>query len=128
MNTRIKELRKILKLTQEDFGSRVGVKGNTIGNYELSLRNPSDAVIHSICKEFNVNEDWLRFGKGDMFLPFKGEVAETLAQLLEVSNPFYDLILDMMVSFNELDDKGKQVICDYTSILAERIAKRKKGR
>lgn len=126
MNTRIKELRKTLKLTQEDFGSRVGVKGNTIGNYELSLRNPSDAVIRSICREFNVNEDWLRFGKGDMFLPFKDEVAETLAQLLEVSNPFYDLILDMMVSFNELDDKGKQAICDYTTLLAERMAKRKK--
>lgn len=126
MNTRIKELRKTLKLTQEDFGSRVGVKGNTIGNYELSLRNPSDVVIRSICREFNVNEDWLRFGKGDMFLPFKDEVAETLAQLLEVSNPFYDLILDMMVSFNELDDKGKQAICDYTALLAERMAKRKK--
>ena len=126
LNTRIKELRKALKLTQEDFGSRVGVKGNTIGNYELSLRNPSEAVIHSICREFNVNENWLRTGKGDMFLPFEDEIAETLSQLLEVTNPFYDLILDMMVSFNQLDDKGKQAICDYTALLAKRMEKRKK--
>lgn len=126
LNARIKELRKTLKLTQEEFGSRVGVKGNTIGNYELSLRNPSDAIIHSMCREFNVNEDWLRYGKGEMFLPPEDEVAEMVSQLLEVSNPFYDLILDMMASFNELDDKGKQAICDYTALLAERMAKRKK--
>ena len=126
LNARIKELRKTLKLTQEEVGSRVGVKGNTVGNYELSLRNPSDAIIHSMCREFNVNEDWLRHGKGEMFLPPEDEVAEMVSQLLEVSNPFYDLILDMMVSFNELDDKGKQAICDYTDLLAKRMTKRKK--
>lgn len=67
MKERIKELRRILKLNQADFGSRVGVKGNTIGNYELGLRNPSEAVIFSICREFNINETWLRTGEGEMF-------------------------------------------------------------
>lgn len=67
MKERIKELRKMLKLNQADFGSRVGVKGNTIGNYELGLRNPSEAVIFSICREFNVNESWLRTGTGEIF-------------------------------------------------------------
>lgn len=67
MKERIKELRRVLKLNQTDFGSRVGVKGNTIGNYELGLRNPSEAVIFSICREFNVNETWLRSGNGNMF-------------------------------------------------------------
>lgn len=67
MNKRIKQLRKELHLSQADFGSKVGVKGNTIGNYEVGLRNPSDAVIFSICREFNVNEEWLRNGTGEMF-------------------------------------------------------------
>lgn len=68
MNTRIKELRKSLKLTQADFGARVGIKGNTITNYETGIRTPSDAVILSICREFGVSESWLRYGTGEMFV------------------------------------------------------------
>lgn len=65
MNTRIKEIRKSKGLTQTDFGKKIGVKGNTITNYETGLRNPSDAIIKAICREFNVNELWLRTGKGE---------------------------------------------------------------
>ena len=48
MNNRIKELRKTVKLTQIEFGSRIGVKGNTVTGYENGLRSPSDAVIMCI--------------------------------------------------------------------------------
>lgn len=126
MNTRLHHLRKTLKLSQEDFGKRLGVTGASISRLEKGERNITEQMILSICREFNVNEKWLRHNEGEMFLPFEDEVAEIVSQLLEVSNPFYDLILDMMVSFNELDNKGKQAICDYTALLAERMAKRKK--
>lgn len=67
MQTRIKDLRKSLGLTQIEFGERIGVKGNTVTGYETGLRTPSDAVILSICREFSVNEAWLRTGEGEMF-------------------------------------------------------------
>lgn len=124
MNERIKLLRKTLKLTQQEFADKLNIKRGAVANYEVGRNQPIDAVISLICKTYNVNEDWLKSGEGDMFLPFEDEVAEMVSQLLEVSNPFYDLILDMMVSFNELDDKGKQAICNYTTLLADRLADR----
>ena len=68
MKDRIKKIRKESGLTQVDFGERIGVKGNTITNYENGLRTPTDAVILSICREFDVNEEWLRNGTGEMFV------------------------------------------------------------
>lgn len=68
MKDRIKKLRKELNLTQNQFGEKIGVKGNTITNYETGLRTPTDTVINNICKTFNVNEHWLRDGTGEMFL------------------------------------------------------------
>ena len=68
MNTRIKKIREALNLTQDAFGKRIGSARNTIANYETGNRTPSNAVFTSICKEFNVNETWLRTGEGEMFL------------------------------------------------------------
>lgn len=69
MNSRLKKLRKTLKLTQTEFGERLGVKGNTITGYENGTRTPSDAIVKAICREFGVNELWLRYGEegGEMY-------------------------------------------------------------
>lgn len=69
MNDRLKKLRKALDLTQQEFADRIGVKRNSLANYETGRNTPIDAIIVSICREFNVNEEWLRTGAGDMFLP-----------------------------------------------------------
>lgn len=64
MNERIRQLRKDLKLTQTEFGNRLGIKQTTVAGYETGGRVPIDAVISLICREFNVNENWLRTGEG----------------------------------------------------------------
>lgn len=68
MNERIKELRKALGLTQQEFADRIKVKRNTVATYEMGRSTPSDAAISLICREFNVNENWLRTGEGQMFI------------------------------------------------------------
>lgn len=85
MNERIKELRNKLNLTQDAFAKQIGVKRNTIGNYETGNRNPSDAIIFSICREFNVNEDWLRNAQGDMFIQLdkEDEITKWLGSLMK---------------------------------------------
>ena len=64
MNERIKALRKRLGLTQQAFADRLKIARGNIGAYEVGKNAPSDAVISLICKEFNVNEIWLRTGEG----------------------------------------------------------------
>ena len=66
MEQRIRTVRKSHHLTQTEFGARIGVKGNTVTGYETGLRTPSDAIILSICREFDISEHWLRTGEGDM--------------------------------------------------------------
>ncbi len=66
MNTRIKEIREKEGLTQEEFGKKIGAARNTIANYETGNRKPSNAVITSICREFGINDEWLRTGQGEM--------------------------------------------------------------
>ena len=67
MGERIKELRKFLGLTQQEFSEKIGVKRNTVAQYEMGRNPPIDTVITLICREYNVNETWLRTGEGEMF-------------------------------------------------------------
>lgn len=67
MHERIKQLRKQLKINQSEFGSRIGISRDTIANIEGNRIEIKDIYVLSICKEFNVNEDWLRTGEGEMF-------------------------------------------------------------
>ena len=68
MNERIKALRKALDLTQQEFADKMKVKRNTVATYELGRSVPSDSAIALICREFDVNETWLRTGEGEMFV------------------------------------------------------------
>lgn len=73
MKDRIKALRKTLSLNQTDFGSKIGVKQSAVAAYESGSRTPLDSVIVSICREFGVNEHWLRTGQGEMLVQLSRE-------------------------------------------------------
>lgn len=80
MNKRLRELRKSLKLTQQDFGSKIGLSNASIGNIENGIINLTDRNVSLICSTYNVNESWLRDGKGEMFNPMTED--EELSYLL----------------------------------------------
>ena len=77
---RIKKIRREFDLTQEAFASRIGSVQNTITGYESGRRNPSAPVISLICREFGINEEWLRDGIGDMLIPDPDNELEALVQ------------------------------------------------
>ena len=68
MHDRIKEVRAVLGLSQQEFADRIGIKRGTVANYEVGRNEPIDAIISLICREFGVSEHWLRTGEGDMFI------------------------------------------------------------
>ena len=82
MHERLKKLRKALDLTQQKFADKIGMKQNTIAQYEIGRTVPSDAIIFSICREFNVNEEWLRNGTGEMFKSDRDTAIVRLENLL----------------------------------------------
>ena len=102
MKTRIKQIRKHYNLNQEDFGKRIGAKQSTVTAYECGNRVPMDVTITSICREFGVNEEWLRTGKGEMFLPKSrgqeiGEIVKAAAQHdPETAARFFSSLLEEM--------------------------------
>lgn len=116
MKERIKFLRKKLELNQTEFGNRIGLKQATIAGYENGARKPNGSVLLSICREFNVNIEWIKSGVGDMFKKPTDEVGYYVEDLLEYSgsgNPFYDAIIDMMKKYHELDDNSKIIVRDF---------------
>ena len=64
MEARLKAVRKAVGLTQQEFADRLGIKRGAVANYEIGRIDPIDAVISLICREFGVNETWLRSGEG----------------------------------------------------------------
>ena len=69
MNERIKQIRIKLGLSQDEFGRRLGVTRGAITNIELNKVDPKPLFVDLICREFGVNEIWLRTGEGEMFDP-----------------------------------------------------------
>ena len=91
-----------------------------------------EAVIVSICREFNVNEEWLRTGNGDMFkkFPEEDETAKYVAELLlddTGSNSLYTIIKEIMHTYSELDTKSQEVIKSSCNKLLENLNKRTEG-
>lgn len=93
---RLKELRKALHLTQQDFAFRLGISRNNIATYEIGKSRPGDAVMALICREFNVNETWLRTGEGEMFAKAPTDIVSEVAEKLGL-NEFEQLILNAYV-------------------------------
>lgn len=68
MNGRIKELRRKLDLSQEDFGGKIRFSRSHVSSLENGARELTDRIINDICREYDVSENWLRTGKGEMFI------------------------------------------------------------
>lgn len=113
MNERIKKVRKALDLTQQEFADRIGMKRNSIALIEKG-RNTSDQTVFAICREFNVNEEWLRDGTGEMFKASPSSALDALAEEYGLSNAAYV----MVEKFVSLKPEAQETIFNYVREVA----------
>ena len=104
INKRIKEIRTSQNLTQDKFANRLKTSRANIAGYEAGTRVPSDAAINNICREFNVNEEWLRHGIGDMFMEMDDEdyIMEWTGRVLgDKSDSFKKNVVKVLMSLTD---------------------------
>lgn len=105
---RVKDIRKTLNLTLEKFGEHLGVTKVAISNIEKGNRNLTEQMLKSICREFKVNESWLRDGTGEMFVDISRdeEIAEFVGRTLaHESETFKKDFISMLSRLDESDWK-----------------------
>lgn len=123
MNERIKQLRKALGLTQADFGERLGLSQSAIAGYEKAFREPSDAIILSICNVFHVREPWLRTGEGAMFASATRdeELAAFFEQLQHSSPDFRHRLISVLARLSAeewalLERKARELLAELQKV------------
>lgn len=118
---RVRELRKELGLTLEKFGKHLGVGKTAISKIENGENNLTDQMILAICREYNINEEWLRTGEGEMFkkLNRQQELAQLTATLFkEEEDSFKSRLIMALAQLNEEEWELLEKISD-------KIAKKK---
>ena len=129
INERFRKLRKDCEMNQEEWGCILGISRPGVSDIESGRRNVTDKHIKLLCVEpiqgKYVNEEWLRTGQGEMFkeLPEEDEVAVYVSNLLEDTdgNPLYDIIKEIMHTYNELSPKSQEIIRDFSAQLVKNI-------
>ncbi|MCB7040258.1 MULTISPECIES: helix-turn-helix domain-containing protein [Bacillati] len=124
MNERIKAVRLALGISQEEFGKRLGVTRGAITNIELNKVEPKPLFVDLICREFNVNEDWLKNGAEPMFLQRSRneELSAFFGDLLNGEPDFKHRLISVM---SRLSVDQWQMLADMANMLVEEMQKEK---
>lgn len=122
MKERIRKIRKELNLTQQMFADRLGIKRGGVANYEVGRNEPADAVISLICREFNVSEQWLRTGTGDMFIDLTRDeqIASFIGSILSMENDSFKKRFISMLS--ALDESEWELLEQMINKLSKKMA------
>lgn len=118
LNNRIKEIRKKMKLTQDEFGKRLGISNTAISKIEKGENNVSEQNIISICREFDVNEEWLRNGIGDIFMQKTRNqiITDFLGDLIKEDDTFKKRFIESLAKLDEHEwDVLKKVVEGMTN-------------
>ncbi len=100
---RIRELRKTLKMTMEQFGEKIGVTKSTISNIENGNRNATEHMVKSICREYNVDYIWLTTGEGEMFVDSDDDFIERIDRIMAGEDEARKNLFKFMLELSDED-------------------------
>lgn len=123
LNERIKAARKALSLTQKEFAERLGVTDGAISFLEKGERNLTDQMLLCICREFPINEEWLRGGVGEMFV----ENDNTIIAALTSEYGLSEIEQKIFTSYLALPEQKRAVIAEFVASLGAAIEEEKIG-
>ncbi|WP_294352221.1 helix-turn-helix transcriptional regulator [uncultured Clostridium sp.] len=103
LKERFKKIRKDNKLSQAAFGKKIGISPSQIACYETGYREITDRAIKDICREFNVNEEWLRTGNGEIYLIAEDDkkIADAIAKISLSENKNLKEIAEKLTKLND---------------------------
>lgn len=103
MNTRLKKLREHLQMTQKQFAESIGISRPNLTNIETGKVQLADRNIKTICSVYNVNEDWLKNGNGEMFndLSEDEEFDMLVGRLYADDDPFKKQVIKTMLTLDD---------------------------
>ena len=119
MKDRLKLLRKTLGLNQVDFGTRIGIGGTAISKFESGVNAISDTLVLLVCREFNVNEAWLRNGTGEMFTHTSNDLVAELSETYHLGTYGEQLL----ATYLQLSDADKRAVERFVSQLTANVQK-----
>lgn len=126
IESRIKDVRKHLGMTQAEFGESLGVNRTIIKNYELSLVSPSSIFIEHMCMKYGIDRIWLETGDGEMFheQSMDEEIAEFAGKILGGDNQFKKQVF---YALSQMDDAAWDAFQQFYNAMKEAERKEKDG-
>lgn len=119
-NERIKAIRQSLNLTLEKFGQQLGVTKVAVYNIEKANRNVTEQMRKAICREFNVNYNWLVSGEGDMFNRTDETISDSIDRIMAGENEFHKNLFKTLATLDEKELLSLEKIIDkYLAISNE---------
>ena len=118
MNSRLKGIRKALRLTQKEFAARLGITDSGISRLEKGQNQLTDQLIRAICREYKVNYEYLKNGIGEMFVEVPQTVVDELCEQYDLDD--FDRI--MLQEYLKMDEASRNVLKTYIRKICGQIS------
>lgn len=123
VNERVRQLRKSLNLSQDEFGASIGLTKSGVSNIENGIRGVSDRHVKLLINSFNVNYDWLVYGDGEMFNQTDRRAYAIIDEILNGQNEFAKQVFMSFSNFDKRDWQTLEKLIDNIISMREKDKK-----